>query len=471
MSESGGKAAIIGTNCEQEHGVTPADVVKNSGRCRKVPATTRGERVGVSHLMQDCSAPALRAGDIAMQAAQSSVSIVTTRWVIIATALFAGIIAAGHVGKLPPALPSIRTELGLDLITASLLASLFSATGLVTGIFLGAIVDRFNHWRLAIGGLALMTLSGLCGALSATAAQLIVTRFFEGVGFLAVVIAAPSIIVHASSGRERSVALGLWPSYMPAGISLMILLAPFALRAGNWRTLWTSVAVLAALGTALMWIVGHANSREWTTPLSAAPLLQNIRVGASRLGPWLVAGCFALYGAQLYAVITWMPTFMIDERGIGAAMAAALTALIMVANGACNVLGSWLLHRGAVPWVMIALSGVIMAVSAFGTFSGWLPDPARYLCSVALCGAGGVVASATFAVAPSLAASPAQFGVVNGILVQASNAAQFVGPTALATTVAELGHWESALWLMIGANVMLTALALLLRRHEKAYRT
>jgi MFS transporter, DHA1 family, inner membrane transport protein len=341
----------------------------------------------------------------------------------------------------------------------------------VTGIFVGAVADRFNHWRLAIGGLALMAVSGLCGAISATAAQLIVTRFFEGVGFLAVVIAAPAIIAHASGGRERSVALGLWPSYMPGGISLMILLAPFALRAGSWRTLWISVAVLAALGTALMWIVGHAHGREQTVPPSATPLLQNIRLGASRLGPWLVAGCFALYGAQLYAVVTWMPTFMIEERGIGAATAATLTALIVVANGACNVIGSWLLHRGAVPWVMIALSGAIMAVSAFGAFSGGIPDPARYVCSVVLCSAGGVVASATFALAPSLAASPAQFGVVNGILVQASNVAQFVGPAALATTVANLGQWEGALWMMVGANLILTALALLLRRQESRFRT
>jgi cyanate permease len=406
-----------------------------------------------------------------MQATQSSVSTATTRWAIIATALFAGIIAAGHVGKLPPALPSIRAKLGLDLVTASFLASLFSATGLVTGIFLGAVADRFNHWRLAIGGLALMAVSGLCGAISATAAQLMVTRFFEGVGFLAVVIAAPAVIAHASSGRERSVALGLWPSYMPAGLSLMILLAPFALRAGGWRTLWISVAVVAALGTALMWIVGRANGQERTIPRSTTPLLQNIRVGASRLGPWLIASCFALYGAQLYAVVTWMPTFMIEERSIDPATATTLTALVVVVNAACNVVGSWLLHRGAVPSVMIALSGAIMAVSALGTFSGWLPDSARYLCSLALCGAGGVVASATFAVAPSLAASPAQLGVVNGILVQASNVAQFVGPTALATIVTQLGHWENALWMMIGANVMLTALALPLRRHEKAFRT
>jgi cyanate permease len=414
--------------------------------------------------MQDCSAAAPRSGDTAMQTTQSSVSIVTTRWVIIATTLFAGIIAAGHVGKLPPALPSIRAELGLDLVTASWLASLFSATGVVTGVFLGAVADRFNHWRLAMGGLALMAVSGLCGAISATATQLIITRFFEGVGFLAVVIAAPAIIAHASSGRERSVALALWPTYMPGGISLMILVAPFALRAGGWRALWISLAVLAALGAALMWIVGQRNGRERTVLSATPPLLQNIRIGASRLGPWLVAGCFALYGAQLYAVVTWMPTFMIEERGIDAATAAKLTALIVVANGACNIIGSWFLHRGAVPWVMIALSGAIMAVSALGTFSGWLPDPARYLCSVALCGAGGVAASATFAVAPSLAASPAQFGVVNGILVQASNVAQFVGPTALATTVAKLGHWESALWMMVGANIILMALALLLRR-------
>jgi hypothetical protein len=55
--------------------------------------------------------------------------------------------------------------------------------------------------------------------------------------------------------------------------------------------------------------------------------------------------------------------------------------------------------------------------------------------------------------------------------VQASNVAQFVGPAALATTVAKAGQWESALWMMVGANGIIAALALLLRRHERAFRT
>jgi DHA1 family inner membrane transport protein len=389
-----------------------------------------------------------------------------TRRGIVVMALLAGLIAAGHVGKLPPALPSIRAELGLDIVTASWLASMFSATGMTIAIFLGAIADRLDHWRLAIGGLALMAVSGFGGSLVSGAPQLIASRFLEGIGFLAVVVAAPSIIADAASGRERRMALGLWPGYMPSGVSIMILAAPLVLQVGGWRGLWIAVAVLAAAGAAVMLLVGRS-AHGGRVAASGAALWKNIRLVTSRSGPWLLGGCFALYGAQLYAIMTWMPTFMIEERGTGAGAAAALTALVVAVNGLCNVLGGWLLHRGARPWAMIAASGGVMAISAFGTFSILFPDIARYAFSLALCGAGGVVASAVFAIAPLFATSSAQTGTVNGVLVQASNLAQFAGPTALAAAVSEFGRWESALWVMVAVNVLMIALALLVHRQEK----
>ena len=82
-------------------------------------------------------------------------------------------------------------------------------------------------------------------------------------------------------------------------------------------------------------------------------------------------------------------------------------------------------------------------------------------------GAGGVIASAVFAIAPLFAPSAAQTGTVNGILVQASNLAQFAGPSALAAGVSRSGRWESALWAMVAVNVTVIALALLVRRREK----
>ena len=81
-----------------------------------------------------------------------------------------------------------------------------------------------------------------------------------------------------------------------------------------------------------------------------------------------------------------------------------------------------------------------------------------------LAGVGGVVAEAAFAAAPSLAPSPAQVGTINGILVQASNLGQFLGPPVLAAVVSGFGRWESALWMMVGANVLLAVLAVLVRR-------
>jgi predicted MFS family arabinose efflux permease len=388
-----------------------------------------------------------------------------TRPGVVAIALLAGILAAGHVGKLPPALPSIRAEIGLDIATAGWLASTFSATGALIAIFLGAAADRVNHWRLAIAGLGLMSISGAVGSLASAAAPLIFSRFCEGIGFLAVVVAAPSIIAQSSSGRTRSMSLGLWPGYMPAGVSILILAAPLALQAGGWRGLWVALSLLTLVAAIAMWAFQESASCD-RTGREKTTVWQNVRAGASRADPWLVASCFALYGAQLYAIMTWMPTFMIEERGIGAGAAAGLTGLVVVANGVCNVLGGYLLRYGAAPRAMIMVSGGIMLLSAAGAFTASLSDILRYTCSMALCGAGGVVASATFAIAPSLAPSPAQIGTINGILVQASNVAQFVGPAALATVVAVSGHWEGAFWPMVGANVLLILLVLLMRRQS-----
>jgi MFS family permease len=171
---------------------------------------------------------------------------------------------------LPPSLPSIRAELGLDLVTAGWLASIFSATGMTIAIFLGAAADRINHWRLAIGGLAVMAISGFCGSLVFDAPQLIASRFLEGIGFLAVVVAAPSIIADAASGRERRMALGLWPGYMPGGVSILILAAPLILHAGGWRLLWIVVAALAAAAAAVMLLSGRNSRGDWVAAEGAA---------------------------------------------------------------------------------------------------------------------------------------------------------------------------------------------------------
>ena len=62
--------------------------------------------------------------------------------------------AAFHVGKVPPAIPSIREDLGAGLREAGWLLSLVNLIAAVGGMTIALTVDRFGHRRLVILGTA-----------------------------------------------------------------------------------------------------------------------------------------------------------------------------------------------------------------------------------------------------------------------------------------------------------------------------
>jgi hypothetical protein len=152
-----------------------------------------------------------------------------------------------------------------------------------------------------------------------------------------------------------------------------------------------------------------------------------------------------------------------EERGAASATASSATAIIVIINGSCSFAGGWLLHRGVAASKIIFIAGVIMAASGWAAFQPGLSDLARYSCVVILCGAGGFVAAASFVSAPMFAKTPSQTGILNSLIIQASNVAQFVGPAAIAVAISYAGTWDSAAWVFLGANVVMILLAVALK--------
>jgi predicted MFS family arabinose efflux permease len=388
----------------------------------------------------------------------------TTDWLVVAVAMLVAVVAAGHVGKLPPALPLIRADLDLDIVTAGWLASTFSTTGMFTAIVFGTLVSRFNPWLTALAGLSLLTISGGAGSFATSANELLLSRFFEGLGFLATVISAPTLIASATTGRSRGLALGLFSAYMPVGVSLMMMIAPVGFYFDGWRSLWILTAIItlaATVITAVMYAVRPDTARPRTSAWNM------IGSALAQPGPWLIAGCFALYGSQLYAVITWMPTFILEQRGGDPGLASAATVAIVVVNSSCSFICGWMLHRGANTAVVVLAAGAAMAAFGCAAFMPELPDLVRYACIVTVCGAGGFIAAASFAAAPQFASVPAQTGVLNGLIVQASNVAQFTGPTSVAVAISWSGGWRGPVWFFVIASVLIMLLAVLLLRHKR----
>jgi len=379
-------------------------------------------------------------------------------------AVLAGIAIAVHVGKLPPMLPAIRADLGLGMVFGGWVFSTFPLVGVALAPFVGAFADRVGAWRAMALGLAAIGAGSLLGSLAAGGTLLLASRVLEGLGFLAVAVAAPMVLVAVTEGRQRRLALGLWGAYMPAGLTATLLAAPLIAAGAGWRGLWAYAG-----GLALMWIPAVLLAGR-KAPLIVhhmrTPVLANLVSCWRQPGAWLLAAAFGLYTIPWITFMVWLPTFLIETRNVGAATASALTAAVVFCNVPGNLAAGWLLSRGVARWILMAVAATLMAFAACGIFSNQVPDAGRFLLCLVFSGVGGLLPTSVLAGAPVFAPSPGAVGTVNGMLLQGSNVGQVIGPPLAAFVVTASGGWQGALWVIAAACAGGLAVSFAVRHFE-----
>lgn len=367
-----------------------------------------------------------------------------TRWGAIWAVFGAGMVCGAYMTKVAPALPLQRAELGLTLLETGFIATVFNVMGGLFGVFAGTLADRYGLRRAGLCGLALLATAGLLGAVADGFAQLLVTRFLEGVGFILFSVSGSALIASAAAdARDRAKALGLWAAYMPAGGGLALLAAPALISAWGWRGYWIALAIAAAASFAL------AARYSPSPPRGGTASLRLLRESLARPGNLALAALFAFYVSQWASVMIWLPTFLVDERGASPSSAALLTALMVLMNAPGNVAGGWLLAHGMRRGPMVIAASAVMALCTAGMLGPWLADGARYLLCLAFSGVAGVIPGAIFSGLPVHAKTPQHISTANGMVLQTSQAGQFVGPMALALLASYFGGWGATLWAML----------------------
>ena len=396
-----------------------------------------------------------------------SVAPTPTRWALILLILFAGSTGAAQLGKLAGALPAVRADLGLGLVTAGWLISIIVLVGALFSVAAGTVGDRFGHRRMLLSATLLIGLGSLAGAQATGTPLLIASRVVEGIGYIGVISTAPVLIARISENRDRAMAFGIWSFYMPLGMATMVALAPPLIGLlGGWRGLWLFNGVLAFV--AFTGLAVALRGTRYAHAVAGPPIgLRDVGRTVSSAGPWVVGLSMGAYSLVYLSSMAFMPTYLIEQRGMTPETAALLIGLAILMNAPGCFAGGWMMKRGVPGWAGIAASYAAMAICAFGLYQADIPFGLRYALALALPFFGGFIPPIVLARAQAHAPSPALYGTTMGLVIQMVSAGQLIGPPILAALVARSGNWQSGAWLTVTACAFGFAMALLLRRLDR----
>ena len=389
-----------------------------------------------------------------------------TQWPIVWVAFGAGIVAATHIGKLPPALPEIRLALDAGLVTGGWIASMISCTGFALGLVAGSLADRLGQRQVLIFGLLAMTAGSLLGAFAQSGEVMLLSRFIEGVGYTSVTITGAGMITHVTAAGDRKWALGIWSSYVPVGFSVMLIAGALVLEAWGWRTLWLISSGITVVWAGIVWKATLGWQRQ-SGNVAMTSMLNNVTRCLASPGALLAAGCFALYASQHISMMAWLPSYMREVYSSSTLVAAVVPAVVLMFNAIGNWFSAWAMGRGVSIWSLLAVGAIGMGLSQIGIFSAFLPDTARLGFAVLFGIFGGMVPAAALGSVAIYTPSPSQIGTMNGLMVMGTSTGMLFGPPAVAAMRAVMGNWNDVVWLMVSLATVGVILAVLSRRLER----
>ena len=367
----------------------------------------------------------------------------------------AGVVSAFQVGKVPVAMTALQQSLAIDVATASWLLSAFALVGGVLGIWIGLSIDNWGARRMALAGLVIQGACSALGAAGDSVAVLLALRVLEGVGFLAVIVAVPALIAVVTPESVHGRAFAAWGTFMPLGMAMMMLTAPWIERLG-WRGLWAGNALLLFLCAAVLAAgtrqVEDSRQARWSRATGKRPPLGAV---ISAPGPWLVAALFALFTAMFFSIFGFLPLILSHRMGIDGAAIGILSAAAVVTSAIGNLACGWLLARGIDSMRLLALGLAAMGIASVGVVAPIAPGAVAYLMCLVMSLASGLVPVVLFAAAPRQAPSPDQLGATLGMAMQGNNLGLLIGPAAAGAIAGAWGWSSVACWTGLLALVAL----------------
>ncbi|MBS0366686.1 MAG: MFS transporter [Proteobacteria bacterium] len=358
-------------------------------------------------------------------------------------------------GSIATAAPLLERELHLDASQLGWVLSAFFWAYVPLQPVMGWLADRIGAARVLAGGFAAWSVATLLTACSRGLTSLVGLRLLMGAGESVTYPSALTLLAQRVADRERARATAVMQVGAVLGPALGTLLGGWLMIRYGWR------AMFLVLGTAsLLWLL------PWSRQLRANPPPALAVAGRPDPDDGLptlraILGQRALWGGMLgifcsnyafYFVFTWLPLYLVHERGLALSSMTVLTASFFLVDAASVLATGWLLdawmagsatpNRAYKTALAASAAGVGLCLLAAGTASPAVAAALLLLTAVA----DGLNSPATCAATQHFA-GPHATGRWMGVQNAAANIAGIVAPVFTGYLVQWTGHYQVALWL------------------------
>ncbi|MGY0560445.1 MULTISPECIES: MFS transporter [unclassified Luteimonas] len=362
----------------------------------------------------------------------------------------AGVVSAFQVGKAPMALSAVQLDLGLSLAVASWLISAFAIVGAVFGAPLGLAASRLGIKRMIIGGLIIQAIGSTLGGYSHGIQLLMLSRVIEGLGFMAVQVAAPTLIFMIVAADIRKRAIAVWSTFMPVGMTVVMLSSPL-LGVLQWRGFWLlNAAILAAYAV----IFALTISCPQTDSSPQQSITQQLKQTLSARGPWVLAILFGAFGMFFFIVFGFLPSLLMERYGLSHNVAGVISGIAVAASAAGNILAGFLLAAGRRPSRILGVAFISLALLGFGVLAANLPWLVMAGLAIVFALLSGLIPVVITDSAPDFAPTPALVGATLGLAMQGHNVGMLAGPPIAGLLATGAGWATVAVGMAVVAGVM-----------------
>ncbi len=374
-------------------------------------------------------------------------------WGLLALLVIVMCISFFDRGNLAVAAPVLAPELGLSQWSVGVLLSAFFWTYAASQLLSGWLVDRVEvKWVYAIGFL-LWSVATLSTAMVSTFVGLLVLRMLLGLGESVTYPASSRVLAAVFKEDSRGLANSLIDLGARIGPAAGTFGGALLVVSLGWRGLFIATGLVG-----LIWLI------PWLImaprKLDAVGSHRMATAAAGRPGPgWgellsrraVWGTCGGLCGANYawYFILTWLPSYLVRERGFSMgslALWGALPFLMMaISSVSCGILADRLIARGGSPVKVrrgFLVSGLLLTAALMPTVL--LPDVTWAVAALlATCFVFGIYASNLYALTQALA-GPAAAGRWTGIQNGCGNLAGIVSPMVAGFIVQTTGKFSLA---------------------------